>query len=104
MSENVLELRNIKYTYGSRTTPTLNGLNLSVKQGEVVAIYGHNGCGKTTLFNLITNKVSGTYSGEILINEEKISKEIVNKNITYFKQKREEVEAFSVKNELLNID
>lgn len=106
MSENVLELKNVTYTYGSNNSPTLKGLNLCVRKGEVVAIYGHNGSGKTTLFNLITNKLSGAFSGEILINGDMLNKDLVYKKISYFKQKREDehVEAFFVKNELLNID
>jgi len=32
----------------------VNGANLTVKKGEIVAVIGPNGAGKTTLFNLIT--------------------------------------------------
>ena len=32
----------------------VNGANLDVKNGEVVAVIGPNGAGKTTLFNLVT--------------------------------------------------
>ena len=41
-------------TFGYRQgTPVLNGINLSVRQGESIALVGPNGCGKTTLMNLI---------------------------------------------------
>jgi branched-chain amino acid transport system ATP-binding protein len=47
----------------------VNGANLTVAQGSVVAVIGPNGAGKTTLFNLITGQLqpnSGriTFSGE----------------------------------------
>lgn len=35
----------------------VNGLNLTVERGELVAVIGPNGAGKTTLFNLITGQL-----------------------------------------------
>ena len=32
----------------------VNGANLDVEKGEIVAVIGPNGAGKTTLFNLVT--------------------------------------------------
>ena len=36
----------------------VNGVNFSVKKGEICSIIGPNGAGKTTLFNLITGHLS----------------------------------------------
>lgn len=36
-----------------KKTPVLNGLNLTVQQGDFLALIGPNGCGKTTLIKLI---------------------------------------------------
>lgn len=37
------------YDYAGAPSHALDGVSLSVKQGELVAILGHNGCGKSTL-------------------------------------------------------
>jgi len=44
--EPVFELKNVSVCYGKRTV--LDGLNLKVSRGEVVAVAGRNGAGKTT--------------------------------------------------------
>lgn len=47
----MLELKNIKKTYDG--VPVLNGIDLTIEEGEIVSILGPSGCGKTTLLNLI---------------------------------------------------
>jgi simple sugar transport system ATP-binding protein len=67
---NAIELKNIKKTFGSVVAN--NNVNLSVKQGEILALLGENGSGKTTLMNML----SGIYkpdSGSIFINGNEVS-------------------------------
>ncbi|MFH0713529.1 MAG: ABC transporter ATP-binding protein [Candidatus Micrarchaeota archaeon] len=45
----------------------LTAINLEVKEGELVAIFGPNGCGKTTLLNIIAG-MDEDYSGKVEIN------------------------------------
>ena len=35
----------------------LEGLSFEIQEGECVAILGRNGCGKTTLFNILTGQM-----------------------------------------------
>jgi branched-chain amino acid transport system ATP-binding protein len=51
----------------------VNGANLTVGKGELVAVIGPNGAGKTTLFNLITGQLKPD-RGRVIFNEEDISK------------------------------
>ncbi len=51
----------------------VNGADLHVKKGALVAVIGPNGAGKTTLFNLITGQLQSD-SGRVVFNEEEISK------------------------------
>ena len=50
----------------------VNGANLIVSQGEIVAVIGPNGAGKTTLFNLITGQLQRD-QGKIFFKGEDIS-------------------------------
>ena len=50
----------------------VNGANLTVNQGEIVAVIGPNGAGKTTLFNLITGALKRD-RGRIVFKGEEIS-------------------------------
>lgn len=62
-----LELNNIYKTYGEgdSSTEVLSNINLTMDEGEFVAIVGFTGSGKTTLVNLINGLLQPT-SGEIL--------------------------------------
>lgn len=63
----------------------VNGANLIVNKGEIVAVIGPNGAGKTTLFNLITGALKRD-RGRIVFKGEDISElppyEICKKGIT----------------------
>jgi branched-chain amino acid transport system ATP-binding protein len=51
----------------------VNGVNLTVEKGQIVAVIGPNGAGKTTLFNLITGQLHPD-GGSIVFNDENINK------------------------------
>ena len=65
-----IEMRGICKHFGS--TIANNGVNLTVKKGEILALLGENGSGKTTLMNML----SGIYkpdSGTILVDGKEVS-------------------------------
>ncbi|TKD66967.1 ABC transporter ATP-binding protein [Flavobacterium sp. ASW18X] len=68
-----LELKNINKTYGTgaEATEVLTDINLSIEEGEFVAIVGFTGSGKTTLVNLINGLLKPT-SGEVLFKGEPV--------------------------------
>lgn len=69
----ILKVSNIQKTYGSKENKTkaLNGISLSVEEGEFVGIMGPSGSGKTTLLNCIAT-IDNPTSGDIIINGKNI--------------------------------
>jgi bicarbonate transport system ATP-binding protein len=52
-----LAIRNVKKSFPiaeGKEYVVLDGVNLTVKQGEFVCIIGHSGCGKSTLLNMVS--------------------------------------------------
>ena len=54
-SDNLVEIAGVAFGYGAR--PVLKGINLTARRGQVVAIMGSSGCGKTTLLRLIGGQI-----------------------------------------------
>ncbi|MFJ9696354.1 ABC transporter ATP-binding protein [Kitasatospora sp. NPDC101183] len=55
LPERPLEIRveGVSYTYPGRDTPAVDGVDLTVRRGQVVALVGENGSGKSTLAHLL---------------------------------------------------
>ena len=70
-----IELKNVKKTYivGGKEFDALDGINMSINQGEFVVILGPSGAGKSTLLNLLGGMDKVT-SGSIVIGEDDIAK------------------------------
>ena len=62
----MLEARNITFSYDDGTE-ALNNVNLKVDKGDIVALLGKNGAGKSTILKMITG-VSFPTSGTITVN------------------------------------
>lgn len=73
--------------FGRKTV--VNGVDLRVRQGEVVGLLGPNGAGKTTLFNMILGLVTPT-KGEVYLGDKKITNMPVSRRarlgVTYLQQ------------------
>ena len=75
--KSVIEARNISYSYDEK--PLIKDFNTRIMRGDKIGIIGPNGCGKTTLANILLKKITG-FSGTVAHGS--------NLAITYFDQLR----------------
>lgn len=76
---NLLEIDDLYVTYttakkigsGTEVIKAVNGVNLEIKRGEVLAVAGESGCGKSTLAKAVMRLVEAQ-SGEILFEDKNI--------------------------------
>ena len=59
-----IQVNNLTKRFGDLTV--LDGINFNIKEGELLAIVGPTGCGKTTFLNTLSKLMPAT-EGEILI-------------------------------------
>lgn len=73
---NTLNIKNLKVNYGS--IEALKGINISVKEGQIVALLGSNGAGKTTTLRKISGVLEAS-SGKVEFFQHDITKIPPNK-------------------------
>lgn len=65
MAEPVVDVRGLTFTYDGSTSPALEGINLKVYPGELLAITGPSGCGKSTLALCLAGFIPHAYGGKM---------------------------------------
>ena len=71
---NILEFQNVKKDYwlGETTVHALRGVDLTVEEGEFIAVLGTSGSGKTTLLNL-GGAIDDPTEGKVLIHGQEVA-------------------------------
>ena len=64
----IIKVQGLSKSYGNKNV--LNDISFDLPQGEIIGLFGPNGCGKTTLMKILTGLIHD-YSGSVLVNGEK---------------------------------
>ncbi|MHB8074382.1 thiol reductant ABC exporter subunit CydD [Desulfosporosinus fructosivorans] len=87
-SDYCISFQNVSLNYQGGEPPALNGINLSLKSGDKIALVGPSGAGKTSIAELLLRFIQPS-EGEIFINQgllKTISQENWRKQIAYVPQ------------------
>jgi len=59
---NIMEIQDLSFTYPKAESPSLNSINLPIKENHITALIGPSGCGKSTLLRSM-NRIHDLYKG-----------------------------------------
>lgn len=102
-----ISVSNLTKSFGSETV--LENIQFQVRPKDKIGIVGHNGCGKTTLFNILMKELDYD-SGDVYVHPElrigylKQNVHITLENSVYEECKKTYWRAFEIENELLNLE
>ncbi len=88
LTEGNIEFKDVTFKYTESKDNVLNSINLSIKNGEMTALVGHSGAGKSTILNLIP-RFYDPLKGEISIDGKSIAQfslKSLRKNISLVSQ------------------
>lgn len=98
----MLALKDVKVAYGA--IRILNGIDMNVERGSIVAVLGGNGAGKSTLLKAISGLIHAS-SGQILFDGEDITQmrpdKIVRRGLVQVPQGKEAFPSMTVEENLL---
>jgi ABC-type nitrate/sulfonate/bicarbonate transport system ATPase subunit len=82
--QGIIDIRGVRkrYEVEGGTLSVLEGLNLSVRDGEFLSIVGASGCGKSTLLRLLTG-LDADFEGEIRVRGERIRGTSLDRGIVF---------------------
>lgn len=80
MSDNIIQVHNLKKHYNNGAIKALDGVDIDIKRGEVVVVIGPSGSGKSTLLRSL-NLLETPTEGEILVDGVDINDRKVNINL-----------------------
>lgn len=95
--KDIIIIKDAGFSYGA--VPVFSGLDLSVRQGEVLCLFGPNGCGKTTLIDCVLGHLT-LKSGAINIfgmEQRLYSNNELAKKIAYVPQTHQKTFPYSVR-------
>lgn len=92
-----MEVKKLSFSYGKNKV--LKDISLSIEEGKITTIMGANGCGKTTLFSLMTKNLTPK-KGKVLIQ----GKNIQNMHLADFAKKVSIVHQYNSSNDDITVE
>ncbi|QKT02386.1 ABC transporter ATP-binding protein [Ectothiorhodospiraceae bacterium 2226] len=79
-----LSIENVhkRFGAGAAATEVLREVNLQVDRGEVIAIIGHSGCGKSTVLNIVAGLLETT-SGAVILDGKEVSRPGPDRSVVF---------------------
>lgn len=74
---NVIEVKNLTYSYDKDDIKAVNDVSFDIPQGQYVTLIGHNGSGKSTLAKLLSGLIT-SYEGKIFLFGEEMNKNSIH--------------------------
>lgn len=65
MDDILIEFNDFGFQYNAQSSPTLYGINLTIRKGEKILIAGPSGCGKSTLVHCLNGLIPFSYKGNM---------------------------------------
>lgn len=91
-----IEFKNVSFSYPNSSNFALKNINLKFKTGDLISLAGKNGCGKTTLVNLILRIYDPT-KGKILLDGVNIKDYDYETYLTFFSSIFQDYQKYAVK-------
>ncbi len=66
----IIEFNNVSYSYNAGQNseqPVLSNFSLKIEEGQLIALVGHNGSGKSTIAKLMNGLITPTNDGEVIV-------------------------------------
>ena len=101
MTKHIMQVKDLYAGYGE--TEILHGINISIRDGEIVSIIGPNGAGKSTVLKAILGQININQGSINLLDEDIISiptSQIIKKGISYVPQTNNVFVSLSVEENL----
>ena len=92
-----MKVKNVHFSYGKNKI--LNGVSFQIEEGKITTIMGANGCGKSTLFSLMTKNLYPA-KGNIFLK----GKNILNLNLKEFARKVAIVQQYNTASEDITVE
>lgn len=79
----MIELQELQFAYEGQEE-SIQKIDLSIKEGEVIVLCGESGCGKSTLLRILNGLIPELYQGELIAKGQVLGQSLLTKDFTTY--------------------